>query len=268
MQRGQSGAQPDPRNSLTLKQRQVMRMLARGMSVADAAREVGVNEERVRQWKTTPNFRDALSREQIEPTRSSVAEVLREPREPKEEIPRSLSARRSKAIDLLVAKSADPTFTPTPWLESRERCRSPRRPNGPGIPGSICRTCFIETFSSRRSINGVSPRSISAGPMSSGPCTIGAAGSSSSRSMRETRERRWRSSSSGLGALPISNILTGTLGNGQSHHHLLSRCWNRIYQPRVQKTSRARSVVLRPGLGGDLTNIARRSTAIAIDAKP
>jgi transposase-like protein len=102
VQHGQSG-RPDPRSSLTLKQRQVMRLLARGASITDAARKAGVNEERARQWTTTPTFRDALSRERVEPTRSSVAEVLREPSEPKEEIPRSLSARRSKAIDLLVS---------------------------------------------------------------------------------------------------------------------------------------------------------------------
>jgi transposase-like protein len=103
VQQGQSGAKGDPRSSLTLKQRQVMRLLARGASIADAARKAGVNLERARQWRTTPNFRDALSRERVDPTRSSVAEVLREPGEPREEIPRSLSARRSKAIDLLVS---------------------------------------------------------------------------------------------------------------------------------------------------------------------
>jgi hypothetical protein len=103
VQQGQSSAKPDPRNSLTLKQRQVMRMLARGMSVADAARMAGVNEKRVEQWTNTPNFRDALSRERVEPTHSSVAEALREPGEPREEIPRSSSARRSKAIDLLAS---------------------------------------------------------------------------------------------------------------------------------------------------------------------
>lgn len=103
MQQDSSGAKPDPRDRLSVKQREVMRLRAHGTSIADAARKTGVNEERVRRWSKTPNFRDAISRERVEPTHSSIAEVLREVGEPKTEIPRSSSARRSKAIDLLVS---------------------------------------------------------------------------------------------------------------------------------------------------------------------
>ena len=103
MQQDHTGARPDPRDGLTPKQREVMRMLARRTSIADAARKAGVNEERVRRWNNTPLFRDALSKERVDPTHFSLAEVLREPDEPKTKIPRSASARRSKAIDLLVS---------------------------------------------------------------------------------------------------------------------------------------------------------------------
>lgn len=100
---GQSGAGPDPRIGLTPQQLLVMRVLARGASIAEAARAANVHQERVRQWEKTPKFRDALSKERIDPTRSKVAEVLRQVSPPEEQIPASTTARRSKAIDLLAS---------------------------------------------------------------------------------------------------------------------------------------------------------------------
>jgi len=58
----QPGNKPDPRDGLTFKQRQVMRMLAKETPIADAARTAGVNEERVKRWTKTRAFRDALAK--------------------------------------------------------------------------------------------------------------------------------------------------------------------------------------------------------------
>jgi hypothetical protein len=105
----QRGDKPDPRDGLTPKQRQVMWMLARETPLADAARMAGVNEERVKRWTKTRAFRDALAKERSDPSRSSIrdaSELFRSRREPKPEIPRSPSARHSKALDLLASGSS------------------------------------------------------------------------------------------------------------------------------------------------------------------
>jgi hypothetical protein len=177
VQQGQSGAKPDPRGGLTLKQRQVMRMLARGSSIADAARKAGVNEKRVEQWNDTPNFRDALSRERVEPTHSSVAEVLREPGEPKEEIPRSSSARRSKAIDLLASGMMSIT-------EAAERSGYTRQ----HLSYMLHHDVEFHAEYERRLTDEHLRRANFFWTMYDR-----SGGSSSSRSMRAIRERRWRS---------------------------------------------------------------------------
>jgi hypothetical protein len=81
-------------------------MLAKEMTVADAARTAGVNEERVRRWTKTRAFRDALAKEHTHPSSSTVGEAIRAASKPKPEIPRSPSARRSKALDLLASGSS------------------------------------------------------------------------------------------------------------------------------------------------------------------
>jgi hypothetical protein len=86
-----------------------MRMLAKETPIADAARTAGVNEERVKRWTKTRAFRDALAKERSDPSRSSIrdaGDLFRGAREPKPEIPRSPSARRSKALDLLASGSS------------------------------------------------------------------------------------------------------------------------------------------------------------------
>lgn len=105
----QPGDKPDPRDALTFEQRQVMRALAMEMPVADAARKAGINEERVKRWMKTPAFQDALAKERTDPSQSSLRDVgglLRAGIEPKLEIPRTPSARRSMALDLLVSGSS------------------------------------------------------------------------------------------------------------------------------------------------------------------
>jgi hypothetical protein len=103
------GGKPDPRDGLTFEQRQVMRLLAKEMPMAEAARKAGLNEERVKRWTKTPAFQDALARERSDPSRSSLRDVgglLRAASKPKPEIPRSPIARRSMALDLLVSGSS------------------------------------------------------------------------------------------------------------------------------------------------------------------
>jgi hypothetical protein len=102
----QPGDKPDPRDGLTVKQRRVMRMLAKETPIADAARTAGVNEERVKQWTKTRAFRDALAKERSDPSRFDFGELLRGAREPKPEIPPSPTGRRSKALDLLASGSS------------------------------------------------------------------------------------------------------------------------------------------------------------------
>lgn len=62
VQQSQSSEKPDPRDSLTPKQRDVMRLLARGPTIADAARASKVNEERAKRWAMTPSFPTPLRR--------------------------------------------------------------------------------------------------------------------------------------------------------------------------------------------------------------
>jgi hypothetical protein len=103
------GDKPDSRGALTFEQRQVMRLLAKDVPIAEAAREAGVSVERVTRWTRTPAFQDALATERKDPSRSSLREVgglLRAASEPKPDVPRSPSARRSMALDLLVAGSS------------------------------------------------------------------------------------------------------------------------------------------------------------------
>ena len=105
----QPGDEPDPREGLTFKQPQVMRLLAKETPVADAARTAGVNEERVRRWTKTRAFRDALAKERSDPSRSTLRDVgglIRAASKPKPEIPPSPTGRRSKALDLLASGSS------------------------------------------------------------------------------------------------------------------------------------------------------------------
>jgi hypothetical protein len=107
VQQRQSRGKPDPRDSLTRKQRELMRLVARGATIADAARASDVNEERAKRWALIPRFRDALAMERAHPSPalSAMADALRDSIAGDEppSIPESPSARRSKAMDLLAS---------------------------------------------------------------------------------------------------------------------------------------------------------------------
>jgi hypothetical protein len=92
----------DPRESLTSEQMSVIRMMAQGASIREAAVAHGMSEERVKGWDRTAWFHRALAREEVSPwPGKSVLAIFRGSEEPAKP-PTSRSARRSMAIDMLV----------------------------------------------------------------------------------------------------------------------------------------------------------------------
>lgn len=94
----------DPREGLSSQQLSILRQMARGASRAEAAAAHGVNEERLKGWERTSWFRQALAKEKESPWTNGkmVAAGLRgHSTEQLAQPPRSTSARRAMAIDLL-----------------------------------------------------------------------------------------------------------------------------------------------------------------------
>lgn len=92
---------------VTSEQQRVARALAHGAPLAEAARDGGVHEERVRRWLLDRTFRDAVAKERQRPrpgegfTEGLVGDSVESQEEVVHDPPATPSAKREMALDLL-----------------------------------------------------------------------------------------------------------------------------------------------------------------------